>query len=417
MAWILPRSRSRQAVLAPVWLGLCPLLLAPAACKPAPRGPVQPGAGSANQTVVLRPTVLVPGSSLEKPDQIAVDARNRVYIGDGQTIVAVGPDGRELGRWGRRGGEPGEFSEITALAPAGPDTLLVWDASEFRLSWYDAASGRLLRTGTVTPPKGFGSAVKGILHAHDKVIWLAWKGGVVRPDGPPDTTVLASHALVGGAGHRAEMGPAMVRGTLANSKWKRFGLEFLAPEGPFGPQPIIAFGAGGTIAFGEGVDYCVNLLARDGPGAGRRFCTPFERAPIGKARQVLSDPELHKDLRAREVIGAIVQAQTYPDVRNSYDALLVDDAGLVWIRIVDANHQYHPMYMGRIPETRPAYYVWEVREPSGRLAAKYSVPSRFEARVIRGGRVYGTYDEPDGTISIRVAGIPAPGTPPPGRPE
>ncbi len=70
----------------------------------------------------------------------------RIVVSDAEAldIRIFGPDGTHEGSFGRRGEGPLEFGGLPSLALLPPDTLVVWDSGNYRLSWFDL-TGSLLR--------------------------------------------------------------------------------------------------------------------------------------------------------------------------------------------------------------------------------------------------------------------------------
>ena len=63
-------------------------------------------------------------------------------------LRAFSLDGSHVRTVGREGEGPGEFSSASALASLGPDTLVVWDGAQRRISFFDD-SGSFLRSVTI----------------------------------------------------------------------------------------------------------------------------------------------------------------------------------------------------------------------------------------------------------------------------
>lgn len=362
-------------------------------------------AGGVSQTTPsaaqVRATTLQPMpffADVDRPREIAVGMNGDVYVSDGFRIIVVDSGGRAKTSLGRRGRGPGEFTEVTAIAAAGPDTLVAWDGQQRRLTWLGVQTGRVLTSQEVLRAARYASAGRaGVLAVLPTGIRLAWRAEFVLPDGPPDTVFVTHHDPAGDA-------VPEVLGRITLSPWHRFG-EINARREPFGPRDRIAVGPDGTVAFGDGVSYCVTILLPEERSARPPTCIPWRRAPIADARRVLTGQPV-AGLPEAPVIGTIVRGQDYSAVRNSYDELVVDDRRRIWVRVVDSTHRWHPGYMARLPELRPPTYHWEVRDISGRLVAAYDATSRFRITAIRHGRAYGVFEEEDGSETVRVAMLP-----------
>jgi hypothetical protein len=97
---------------------------------------------------------------------------------------------------------------------------------------------------------------------------------------------------------------------------------------------------------------------------------------------------------------ALFRAQEFGSERNSIDAMVFDDRGRLWCRVVDRAQRAHPMVMNRVPSMRPSRYCWEIFGEDGRLLGAVSVPSRFNITQITTGWVYGRLETEDGDAVV-----------------
>ena len=85
-------------------------------------GPGGPGGAAANR----RPGEGVPGSSFNRPTDVAWDKAGNIYVADGiganNRIAKFDKEGRFIRHWGSTGSEPGQFNGVKALAIDGPAT-------------------------------------------------------------------------------------------------------------------------------------------------------------------------------------------------------------------------------------------------------------------------------------------------------
>ncbi|MEK7667929.1 MAG: 6-bladed beta-propeller, partial [Gemmatimonadota bacterium] len=142
---------------------------------------------------------------------VALDSRSRVYVLDRSvaTVQVFSANGRHLFQIGRRGGGPGEFLQAWRLGVGAGDTLLVFDASGPRLSYF-APDGRFVRSVVLAgspsnvdmaelPDRnlvlaGFDRATRNTLHIYDR------SGALLRSFRPVEARELAGFetSLLGG---------------------------------------------------------------------------------------------------------------------------------------------------------------------------------------------------------------------------
>lgn len=111
-----------------------------------------PGQSSSSDISLKVDTVLPPGNALlAKPLDLAIGKDGEVYVSDigSQSVLVVGPDGRQLRSIGREGAGPGEFRFPRSLAVSN-DTLRLVDAGNGRALIFDT-SGTFVRAITELP--------------------------------------------------------------------------------------------------------------------------------------------------------------------------------------------------------------------------------------------------------------------------
>lgn len=332
-------------------------------------------------------------TALDRPTAVAMLGAGRLVIADRTRLHVLSISGEYLAALGRSGTGPGEFVGVNGIVALAADTLLVWDGSAQRLTWLSAA-GRVLRTVTASGWEQFQSPQAVTLRAIGGRVLLAWTMGMIRPNGPPDSAALIETALDG-----------RVLRTLAlveDLSWKPMG-SYHGPRYAFGPRAHFAVGPDGRVAYGDGVAYCIGLLNVVNAQPPARLCRRWSQTPIGDARLV--PPSVRQE--GGSGLDTLVNAQEYGQHRNAFDAILFDEDGRLWVRVVDDTRRYHPFYERRYPEVRPPDYVWEVFDHEGRLTARVALSSRFTPALIQNGTAYGFLENEDGTRSVAVARLPA----------
>lgn len=325
------------------------------------------------------------GFMVRFPDgTLAVSERDRIHLVGGGTARTIG----------RRGDGPGEFRAIYGLLRSG-DTLVAWDAGQRRLSWI-GRDGTVHRTALVTPPGSVANAEPTIGLAEGRLL-LAGRGPI-QVGTPMELSVAAI---------RLETGDTSVVATVAGETFAQVG-GTLAAEELFGPRGSAAIGAGGQVAIGDGVEYCVLMTRADGA---RRACRDWARVPVTDAvrRPDLGALAARAGLNdeTRELFAGILASTRVGPRRTSWDRLRWGDDGRLWVRVVDsAQAEVHPFFL-RFPETRPAAFRWDAFAPDGRLELQLRIPSAFQPLVFTADSAFGTLELPTGELVIAAAALPA----------
>jgi hypothetical protein len=74
--------------------------------------------------------------------RMVVDQFGSVYAVSGDLIIKIGPDGKELGRWGSSGSGPGQFNNPIGIALDGQGNLYVADSQNHRIQKLSTNGGR-----------------------------------------------------------------------------------------------------------------------------------------------------------------------------------------------------------------------------------------------------------------------------------
>jgi DNA-binding beta-propeller fold protein YncE len=109
---------------------------APAAGAPAPAAPAGPGGGGRGV-----PGAGIPGSTFNRPTDVAWDRAGNIYIADGignnNRVAKFDKDGRFIRQWGSTGSGQGQFNGVKALAVDAQDNVYVADAGNKRIQVFD----------------------------------------------------------------------------------------------------------------------------------------------------------------------------------------------------------------------------------------------------------------------------------------
>ncbi len=349
-----------------------------------PEGPVGTGGLSLDAEPMLEIGTFE-GDSLYQLYRVAGARR----LADGRIVVAnagsgevrvYGADGRYQRTWGREGGGPGEFLDMTLVGAMGSDTLVVLDNQNRRISF-------------IHPDDGF----LGSVPVDEEVVGFPVAHGLFD-DG----------ALVVGGGP-----PRIVPGDLRNGT-RRF------------PANFRSYQRDGSLAtdFGEYPGYELFMWVREGGGTGSMGASllPFPRTTVAAvaADLLYLGTQDSYEIRAYDPSGSLrsiirldqeLRPLTSSDVAAYLEAQLenIDDPG----RQARRRREIEGMSIG---ETMPAYggmtadaigHLWvleygspqdaapvyTVFDPEGKLVGRLPMPDRFTVIEIGSDYVLGRYTD------------------------
>jgi hypothetical protein len=315
---------------------------------------------------------------------------------DGRIVVAdqrgqpgmlrfFGPDGSYLHAVGTSGSGPGEFSNLTQVAPYRGDSIAVYDASARRLTVFDD-SGRLGRTGTIEIPEmeapaqgslrlvAIGSVLgflgDGSLVLQPMTALAGDPGDVIRPD--------VRYLITNPDGEpRDTLGPFPGGEMLLPD----FGAA-VSLQAPFPRRTLSAFhGHRIFIGLGSG-DHEVRV--HDADGTLRRIyrATHRDLSLDEAAREAYRESQRDRaddEQQLREVERSLRDVR-FPATLTPYSRLLVDTEGNLWTRDE------------RIPGVEGPDR-WQVFDPDGRLLGEVEIPQRLNVQQIGADFVLGSWTD------------------------
>jgi hypothetical protein len=115
--------------------------------RPAPPGTGRGGAPSGTGT---------PGSSFNRPADVAWDRDGNIYVADGigtnNRVAKFDKDGRFITHWGSTGTGPGQFNGVKAIAVDAQGSVYVADAGNKRIQVFDGAGAFTREFGGIGTP-------------------------------------------------------------------------------------------------------------------------------------------------------------------------------------------------------------------------------------------------------------------------
>ena len=195
-------------------------------------------------------------------------------------------------------------------------------------------------------------------------------------------------------------------------RFMNVGARYVAPRTLFVEELKIALSPDGSVAVGDGLDYCFTVRRyaeeiQEQPAV-RRVCRVWERP---KLRDSVLNPDfsaLPITDEARRELYEIEAQQSKPDYLPSYDQLRWDASGRVWVRTVPAElADIHPLVLAYLPESGPEYRRWEVFRIDGSLEATLEMPGLFVPSVITEEAAYAAFELASGELTIGRIELPA----------
>lgn len=281
---------------------------------------------------------------------VVVGPQGEIFVADGQAneIRVFGADGAFLRRMGREGEGPGEFRNISGLAPA-PEGIAAQDGTLGRVTVFDPG-GEFVRSFRLQRPymilTSFAEmAFDGEGRFFDRVSLASLPGldtvGVVAYD--PGGAVLDTAVIAG-----------WERDVLT---LEREGRPFMSVPRPFAPQPSFTFGPDADVYFTRGADYEVTRYAPDGTPI-RVVRRPTERVPVAAEEREAALSFVTDAFASRG--GSLPADVRTPEHKGAIARLVVDDLDHLWV-------------LTPSPYGAEAFR-WSVHDPLGRFLGEVVTP-------------------------------------------
>jgi hypothetical protein len=309
-------------------------------------------------------------------------------LDDGRIVVAnagtqelrfYDAGGTYLGSSGRKGSGPGEFKNMARLWALGPDSLMVWDWGNRRVSIFDAR-GAFARSFSLAAPGGR-AFPDPIAPAADDALWVSASGVFIsrgaRTGVTRDSMIYLRYDLEGALLDTIGRFPGGEYYT------KTFGQGFAVTSLPFGRQPQAAVYRAG-LYFGASDSYEIGYYSRDGVLARliRKAHTNLEVTAEDRERYIETRLEEAGSESWRERLRQMLSEMPFPETMPAYRRLLVDVEGDLWV----ADFR-------RPADEQPR---WTVFDPAGRMLGTIEMPPRLRVFQIGSDFVLGRWrDELD----------------------
>ena len=299
-----------------------------------------------------------------------------IVVGDGSsgTLRVYGPDGRYEREMGGRGQGPGEFTYLSSLSIAPPDTIAAYDSGALRLTKF-LATGELVSTQRFHASGGYPEVY--IVTYSDGSHALAWIKQV-----PRDRSVVTPDVM--------ELGRFGGDGRLSAVLARAAGMRRLGSPLPFSAHFLAAM-LGDTVFHTDGLGGTVEALGPTGEPV-RTLHLPIDGWEFEEARRRL-EPELDtaavRQLRQLEDVPSL---DSIPAIAE----LLADGEGRLWMKRYAPSTDSH--WVGR----RRSDGEWFVVESDGTLVARVPIPAGLRLVEVRGDRIAGIARDDLGVERVQV---------------
>lgn len=324
-------------------------------------------------------------------------AVRRIAVGAGVIVASDG--GRVVGfrlvdgttfPIGTSGEGPGEYRRVASVTIDSTGQVMVVDPRQGRVLVYNAAGEALpaearplaaspawnVQVVSPAPPGATGDLV-------------AWDRGFIGVDGFEDTM----HVV-----HLTDDSTFRALFAVPQGLWGSFdGVP--AKREAYGPRAIVALDRRAGAAVTTGTDYLIRWWRPDATPQMLRIEREWPRAVAGQERE--PPQELLDGLGPTgTMVRTVVAGQARGEVKHAIDQLVLIGHGRLLVKVVDSTSHYHPYFLGRLPELRPAHWTWEVFDAAGGLRGQLRLASAFTPHRLLACQLWGVKEEEDGTQSV-----------------
>lgn len=300
----------------------------------------------------------------------------RIVVADGSsgTIRLYGSEGLFERQMGGSGEGPGEFTYLSALRIAPPDTLIAYDGRALRLTKF-LTTGEVVSTHGLRAPEGYPEVYIGSYA--DGAHVLAW-----IEQRPRDRSVVTPDVM-----HLGRFGP---EGRLAARLDTARGMRRRGSPLPFSPHFLAAM-LGDTVFHTDGLGGMVEAIGPTGEPV-RRFVVPIDGWEPADARRRLESELDSAAARRLDELGESPAVDSIPTIAE----LLAGGEGRLWVKRYDPATDSHWI---RRPRTGGE---WLVLESDGTLVARVTVPAGVRLVEVRRDRVAGIARDELGVERVQV---------------
>lgn len=318
--------------------------------------------------------------------------RTALRTGDGRIVVAntgnkqirwYDANGRHVASAGREGGGPGEFKILYALRLLPGDSVLAYDLTGFRLSWFDPG-GRFVRSLPLRPigqlpPRFVDRFADGSLLLSSSVRAFGEPANGTRRD-----TLLFLHAGADG----------VLIDSLHVSPASEASIQIMSQGGQVMGMNVMTLPfmrnvhtATSGDRYWQGTNDAYEIVLRRADGTPERIVrravepVPVRGAYLDSLRRV--QVAMHGPAAGKAVDNVQV-----PERLPAFERLMVDDGGSLWVQ--------------RMPWPGAVPAEWDVFDGEGRMIGTVTMPAGFRATHIGSDFVLGVWTDEDDVEYVRM---------------
>ena len=350
---------------------------------------------AAEQTVVSRQIPDAPTFSIGANEEFA-SITSGSFFSDGAFVVGdvmnarlrvFTSQGRLENTIGRKGGGPGEFSNLAWARVYRGDSIATYDRAQRRVTVF-SRSGTPARSVTITSP-GNGWGPEAIALLRDGRILVQGTRSIGAEAAPPGIHVSAMELWV----YSAAGAPLKrIAGDLVNLEWVKLASPNLLMPRPFAAVSLIA-SRDSTVFIADSADAPIRELTVSGAERRRIGVRATSRASSAQHVAEYRERELAAARRSTNANALVMQtrildATPFPDRLPVFRRMFVDRDGRLWVE--------------EYPAARSTRQRFRVYAPDGHLVANVVGPDRGRVLDVQGTRALVSWSDPDGVPYVRV---------------
>ena len=288
---------------------------------------------------------------------------------------------------GRKGGGPGEFSNLAWARVYRGDSIATYDRAQRRVTVF-SRGGIPLRSVTITSPgNGFGPEALALLD--DGRILVTATRSIGAEAAPPGIHAAAMELWV-----YSSAGSAVKR--LANNlvylEWLKLASPRLLMPRPFAVVSLVAIGDS-SVFIADSADAPIREVSVTGAelrrfGARSATRTPSKDHIAAYRERELASARRSNDANALAMQTRILDATSFPDHVPAFRRMFVDRDGRLWVE--------------EYPEARSRRQSFRVYAPDGRILAHAVGPDGGRVLDVRGTHALVAWSDSDGVPYVRV---------------
>ena len=305
---------------------------------------------------------------------VFTDSTGRVFLADGQAVIALSSIGDVVGPVGKYGTRPGEFLSPQHVRIGGKDSVYVWDGKLDRVTVFAPDDLHFIRT--VDIPEIRSSTPAGLVCVTGKAMAIRYNRPYRWGEDEGNSRFVSVYVISLGGRQLFER-PLTVLPDVEFVNYRTASGDSYGVNRPFNRTPAMMAGPGGLVYYGmtNSVSICVRSL----DFADRR-AIEWQHTPVPVTRA--DRKAIRQTVEHSEHLQKALDSATFPRFKPAYDTFIVDDQARVWLRLNTA--------------FKAAETTWVVLDSASQEVGQFKAPAGLRIRAVRGDRAYATFATEDG---------------------